>query len=122
LATWFCIKTTSLSLSTNLPAFRCRTTQRAINRSLALGSIYTQSKLQVIHRLDRPASGVVLFAKTHNALVALNEQFRNRQIRKTYLAVVQEMPPEPEGELKHFVGKKSAAKTALKQPKRKTRN
>jgi len=75
---------------------------------LALGAIYTQSKLQVIHRLDRPASGVVLFAKTHNALVALNEQFRNRQIRKTYLAVVQEMPPEPAGELKHFVGKKGA--------------
>ncbi|NUN98979.1 MAG: RNA pseudouridine synthase [Saprospiraceae bacterium] len=76
---------------------------------LALGSIYTQSKLQVIHRLDRPASGVVLFSKTQNALVALNEQFRSRQIRKTYLAVVQEMPPAPEGELKHFVGKKSTA-------------
>ncbi len=74
---------------------------------LALGSIYTQSKLQVIHRLDRPASGVVLFAKTHKALVELNEQFRDRGIRKTYLAVVQEMPPEPEGELKHFVGKKT---------------
>lgn len=79
---------------------------------VALGSIYTQSKLQVIHRLDRPASGVVLFAKTHNALVALNEQFRSRQIRKTYLAVVQEMPAEATGELKHFVGKKSAKNRA----------
>ncbi len=76
---------------------------------LALASIYTQSKLQVIHRLDRPASGVVLFSKTPNALVALNEQFRSRKVQKTYLAVVHEMPPEPSGELKHFVGKKTAA-------------
>lgn len=74
-----------------------------------LAEIYCQSKLHLIHRLDRPASGVVLFAKTHGALVSLNEQFKNREVQKVYLAVVQEPPPSPHGVLIHYV-KKNAAK------------
>ncbi len=72
---------------------------------LSLGEIYTKSKLHLIHRLDRPATGVVLFAKTPNALVALNEQFQHREVRKTYLAVVKDMPPQMEGTLVHFLRK-----------------
>ena len=71
----------------------------------ALGEIYTKGKLFVIHRLDQPASGVILFAKTHNALVALNEQFRDRTTEKTYLAVVGEAPPEKEATLIHYLRK-----------------
>ena len=72
---------------------------------LALGEIYTKQKLHLIHRLDRPTSGVVLFAKTENALIALNEQFQHREVRKIYLAVVKEMPPKMEGTLVHFLRK-----------------
>ncbi|PHN01078.1 RluA family pseudouridine synthase [Flavilitoribacter nigricans] len=76
------------------------------NKSLhALGEIYTKGKLFIIHRLDQPASGVILFAKTPNALVSLNEQFRSRETQKTYLAVVGEMPAEPEGMLVHYLRK-----------------
>lgn len=70
-----------------------------------LAEIYTKSKLWLIHRLDQPASGVVLFAKTKSALVSLNEQFRNREVRKTYLAIVKNQPPEQEGTLIHYLWK-----------------
>lgn len=76
------------------------------NKSLhSLGEIYVKSKLSVIHRLDQPASGVVLFAKTHGALVSLNEQFRDRETEKIYLAVVGERPEKDAGELVHYLRK-----------------
>jgi 23S rRNA pseudouridine1911/1915/1917 synthase len=83
----------------------------------ALGEIYTKSKLFIIHRLDQPATGVILFAKTPNALVSLNEQFRSRQTAKTYLALVGEMPPEPEATIIHYLrkdGKKNKSYAADK--------
>lgn len=61
--------------------------------------------LGVAHRIDRPVSGVVLFAKTSKALVRLNEMLRNREVRKIYWAVVEETPPEEEGTLRHFIGR-----------------
>ena len=61
--------------------------------------------LGVVHRIDRPVSGVVLFAKTSKALVRLNEMLRNREIKKIYWAVTEEMPPEEEGKLRHFIGR-----------------
>jgi len=74
---------------------------------LQLAEIYCKSSLYLIHRLDRPASGVVLFAKTKGAVTSLSEQFRERQVRKTYLAVVKEMPPEQAGVAQHFLQKNS---------------
>lgn len=70
---------------------------------LELGEIYTKSKLNLIHRLDRPVSGVSLFAKTPKALASLNEQFKTRQLKKTYWAVVQNKPAKPEGKLEHYL-------------------
>ena len=61
--------------------------------------------LGVVHRLDRPVSGVILFARTSKALARLNEMFRTREVKKIYLAVVQESPPEVEGTLTHFLKK-----------------
>jgi len=72
---------------------------------LDLAEIYTHSKLQLIHRLDRPASGVVLFAKNKKALAYLNLQFQERRIKKTYLAVVKNLPEKKEGTLVHFLVK-----------------
>ncbi len=57
----------------------------------------------VVHRLDRPVSGLVLFARTSKALPRLNEMFRNGEVKKTYWAVVKEAPQNPEGELVHFL-------------------
>lgn len=70
-----------------------------------LAEIYTKSSLHVIHRLDRPASGVVLFAKNKKALAHLNQQFKDRSIEKTYLAVVKNGPENDEGTLQHFMVK-----------------
>ena len=53
----------------------------------------------VTHRLDRPVSGVVIFAKTSKALSRLNEMFRVGEVRKTYWAIVKNRPPRDEGEL-----------------------
>ena len=60
--------------------------------------------LGVTHRLDRPTSGVVLFARTSKALTRLNEMFKSHeQIRKTYWAIVQGSPKEPEARLENWL-------------------
>src|SRR6201986_5226540 len=53
----------------------------------------------VIHRIDRPVSGVVLFAKTSKELSRMNELFRTRDVKKTYWAVVKNKPPHDSGTL-----------------------
>lgn len=58
--------------------------------------------LQNIHRLDRPVSGIVLFAKKPSALKHLQEQFRQKTIQKVYLALTDKHPSESTGELNHF--------------------
>jgi 23S rRNA pseudouridine1911/1915/1917 synthase len=57
----------------------------------------------VVHRLDRPVSGLVLFAKTSKALARLNEMFKNGEIKKTYWAIVKNQPTEPQGALVHYL-------------------
>lgn len=57
----------------------------------------------VTHRLDRPVSGLVLFAKTSKALSRLNEMFKRGEVQKTYWAVVKNRPPQEEGTLSHWL-------------------
>ena len=57
----------------------------------------------VAHRLDRPVSGLVVFAKTSKALSRLNEMFKNSEVKKTYWAVVKNLPREEEGELVNYL-------------------
>ena len=64
--------------------------------------------LGVVHRLDRPVSGAVVFARTSKALTRLNETFRNGEVKKTYWAVVQNCPAEPEGTLTNWIVRKEA--------------
>lgn len=59
--------------------------------------------LEPIHRLDKPASGLVLFARTSKALSRLQEQMREGQIQKTYFARVEGFFPDEEGSLEHFL-------------------
>jgi 23S rRNA pseudouridine1911/1915/1917 synthase len=61
--------------------------------------------LGVVHRLDRPVSGVMLFARTSKALTRLNEMFRTKLVKKTYLAIVKERPPEEAATITHYLKK-----------------
>jgi len=65
--------------------------------------------LGVTHRLDRPTSGVVLFARTSKALTRLNEMFKSHeQIKKTYWAIVQGCPKVPEARLENWLVRNEA--------------
>jgi len=69
--------------------------------------------LGVIHRLDRPVSGAVVFARTSKGLSRMNELFRNREIEKTYLAITTSRPEPISGHLSDFIlkdHKKNVAK------------
>lgn len=57
----------------------------------------------VVHRLDRPVGGLVIFAKTSKALSRLNEMFRNGEINKTYWAITRNLPPKEEDTLTHYI-------------------
>ena len=73
----------------------------------------------VTHRLDRPVSGVVLFAKTSKALARLNEMFKNGEIQKTYWAIVKDAPKVVNAEITHWLVKneKNNKSTAYEQEK-----
>jgi 23S rRNA pseudouridine1911/1915/1917 synthase len=76
-----------------------------------LAKAYVKEKYQkpgevfmgVIHRIDRPVSGLVLMARTSKALERMNEQFKNREIEKKYLAIVRNRPPANVGNLVHWL-------------------
>lgn len=57
----------------------------------------------VTHRLDRPVSGIVVFAKTSKALSRMNEMFKSKEVKKTYWAIVKNMPKQAEGTLRHYL-------------------
>ena len=59
--------------------------------------------LGVVHRIDRPVSGAVLFAKTSKALARMNETVKNRRIRKIYWAITENRPSPESGSLRHFL-------------------
>ncbi len=63
------------------------------------GNVY----LGLVHRIDRPVSGAVIFAKTSKALTRMNEQVKNREIRKIYWAIVKSRPEEISAKLVHYL-------------------
>lgn len=63
------------------------------------GNVY----LGVVHRLDRPTSGIVLFSKTSKALPRLNRLFQEKKARKKYWAVVKNAPPQDSAKLVHYM-------------------
>jgi 23S rRNA pseudouridine1911/1915/1917 synthase len=72
------------------------------------GAVY----LGVVHRLDRPTTGIVVFAKTSKALSRLNELFSSRQTQKTYWAVVKNNPPQEQDSLQHFISRNEKNNTS----------
>ena len=63
--------------------------------------------LGVVHRLDRPVSGITLFARTSKSLLRLNSMFQEKLIQKTYWAVVKDLPPDETGTLIHYITRNS---------------
>ncbi len=74
--------------------------------------------LGVVHRLDRPTTGIVLFARTSKALTRMNELFSNRETQKTYWAIVKNKPLKTEDKLVHYLKrneKNNTSKAHLKE-------
>ena len=61
--------------------------------------------LGLVHRLDRPTSGIVIFARTSKSLTRMNDLFKNKKIKKVYWAVVDKLPSENEATLVHYLKK-----------------
>lgn len=71
-----------------------------------------------IHFLDRPVSGVILFGLSSKGAARLNEQFRNRSLAKTYIAITEHIPREPKAKLEHWLAKnRDANVTKVSHPK-----
>lgn len=68
--------------------------------------------LGVVHRLDRPTTGIVVFARTSKALTRLNEIFKNRETQKTYWALVKNKPALPEATLIHYITRNEKSNTS----------
>jgi len=77
------------------------------------GNVY----LGVVHRLDRPTSGVLVFSKTSKALSRLNKQFSERETKKTYWAVVENMPSQKEAKLIHHLKRNHKQNKSYAYPK-----
>ncbi len=79
-----------------------------------LGNVF----LGTVHRLDRPTSGIVIYARTSKALTRLNEMLRKKNIKKTYWAVVKPISGNKKGTLRHFLKKnnKNNKSTAFIKP------
>jgi 23S rRNA pseudouridine1911/1915/1917 synthase len=73
--------------------------------------------LGVVHRLDRPVGGVIVFARTSKALSRMNELIKNREIKKTYWAIVKEAPKEHEATLKSFLVRNEKQNKSYVHPK-----
>ena len=76
--------------------------------------------LGVVHRIDRPVSGVVIFARTSKALSRLNKMVQERTIKKIYWAIVKELPEKDEAELKHYILKNQEKNKSYAFPKPKS--
>jgi 23S rRNA pseudouridine1911/1915/1917 synthase len=72
--------------------------------------------LGLVHRLDRPVAGVMLFARTSKSAARLSEQIRNRSLRKVYLAVVEGRMPSEAGEMVHHLERRTDAVRIVSAP------
>lgn len=78
-----------------------------------LAEIYCKHKVYPLHRLDRPAAGIVVFAKNKKALLFLTKQLEERTFNKTYLAWVKSAPSPDNATLKHFIKRNGKLKKAF---------
>jgi len=81
-----------------------------------ISKAYKNPYIGIIHRLDRVTTGVLLFAKRKSTLRKINEQFRNREVQKTYLAIVEEAPKKSKDTLINFLSKDRATRKGIVNP------
>ena len=79
---------------------------------LELTELFLGEKLFVVHRLDRVASGIVVFAKNEKVAALLSKQFQDKRIDKTYLAIVEKCPPKESDILIHYLKKNAKTNTS----------
>jgi 23S rRNA pseudouridine1911/1915/1917 synthase len=79
------------------------------------GNVY----VGLVHRIDRPVSGLVIFAKTSKAASRLSEMFREKEVEKTYLAIVSKQPPKMEDTLTDYIWKDKETNRAYTYKKEK---
>ncbi|TNF72482.1 MAG: RNA pseudouridine synthase [Bacteroidetes bacterium] len=90
-----------------------------------VGKLYLKTKfdkpgnvfLGVVHRLDRPTSGILVFARTSKALSRMNAQFKEKEVRKTYWALVSIQPPSESGRLVHWLERNQKQNKSYAYPK-----
>jgi len=73
--------------------------------------------LGVVHRVDRPVSGIVMFARTTKAQVRLNRMLQEKLIKKTYWAIVKNLPPDEKGTLTHYIIRNTKSNRSQAHPK-----
>jgi 23S rRNA pseudouridine1911/1915/1917 synthase len=88
----------------NKPSGITSQTDGSADKSLdELASIFCGHPVQVVHRLDRPASGAILYAKNKTAVATMHEQFADREVEKTYYAIVMKAPEIPAATLTNYL-------------------
>jgi len=103
----------SLLVAVNKPAGMPAQADKSGDQSLLeWAEAACEQSLHPVHRLDRPASGILLLAKTSAAMTQLQLQFQARAVEKEYLAVVADLPPETAGTLVHYLQKNTAKNRA----------
>ena len=100
---WVVLKNSQLLAFNKPPALAVQSANAEAPTLQKLASAYAKRDLYLIHRIDQPASGLVLFARHKKAVQKLQAQFAQRGVRRVYLAVVEALPNAAEGELRHFL-------------------
>jgi len=73
--------------------------------------------LGVVHRVDRPVSGIVTFARTTKAQLRLNRMLQEKRIKKIYWAIVMNLPPDEKGTLIHYINRNTKTNRSYAHPK-----
>ena len=102
---WVVLKNSQLLAFNKPPALAVQSANEDAPTLQRLASAYAKRDLYLIHRIDQPASGLVLFARHKKAVQKLQAQFAERGVTRKYLAVVDALPDVPEGELRHHLAK-----------------
>lgn len=94
-----------------------RSLSQILLEDLSLRDGKAPERCEAAHRIDRPVSGIIVFAKNEKALTALARAFRERRVEKRYLAAVSPAPQDPSGTLRHLIGwNKQRAKAFVGDP------
>ena len=102
---WVLLKNSQLLAFNKPSALAVQSAQADAATLQKLASAYAKRDLYLIHRIDQPASGVVLFARHKKTVAALQTQFGEKTVERVYLAVVEALPEVPEGELVHYLAR-----------------